>query len=92
MAKKEWFLYLLECEGGSIYTGIARDVEARYAQHLCGKGARYTRANPPRRILATFAYPDRSTASKAEWEIKQLTAAQKRALCRRRKGRSSRSS
>ena len=78
-----WFLYLIECRDGSIYTGIARDVAARYAAHACGKGARYTRAHPPARLLASIAYPDRSSASKAEYRIKQLKAAEKRNLVAR---------
>ena len=75
-----WFLYLIECADGSIYTGIARDVAARYAVHVSGKGARYTRSHPPARLLATQAFPDRSSALKAEYRVKQLTAADKRAL------------
>jgi len=75
-----WFVYLIECTDGSIYTGIALDVAARYAVHASGKGARYTRAHPPARLLASVAYPDRSSASKAEYQIKQLKAAAKRIL------------
>jgi putative endonuclease len=77
-----WFLYLLECSDGSIYTGITTDVEKRYAVHVSGKGARYTRSHPPQQLLAVFEYEDRSSASKAEYEMKQLTASQKRAVCR----------
>ena len=73
-----WFLYLIECADGSIYTGIARDVAARYAAHACGKGARYTRSHPPVRLLASQPHPDRSSALKAEYRVKQLTAAEKR--------------
>lgn len=79
-----WYVYLIECRGGSIYTGIAIDVTARYAAHVAGKGARYTRSHPPKRLLASFEYPDRSAASSAEHRIKQLTAREKRALCRRK--------
>lgn len=75
-----WTLYLIECVDGSIYTGIAIDVAARYATHAAGKGARYTRAHPPARLLATIAYPDHSSALKAEYRVKQLTAAAKRAF------------
>jgi putative endonuclease len=75
-----WTLYLIECRDGSIYTGIAIDVAARYAAHAAGKGARYTRAHPPARLLATVEYPDHSSALKAEYRIKQLTAAAKRAF------------
>ncbi len=79
-----WFLYLLECRDGSIYTGIAVDVAARYAAHEKGKGARYTRSHPPRRLLAIVAYTDRSTASKAEYAMKRLSATEKRAFCLQR--------
>ena len=77
---KAWFVYLIECEDGSLYTGVAVDVERRYAQHLAGKGARYTRSHPPRQLLARFEHPDRSSALKAEYAIKQLSPAEKRAL------------
>lgn len=75
-----WFVYLIECAGGSIYTGIATDVDARYAAHASGKGAKYMRAHPPLRLLARFPYPDRSAASKAEYRIKRLSPQAKRKL------------
>lgn len=75
---KAWYLYLLECADGSIYTGIAIDVEARYAAHVSGKGARYTRSHPPVRILKTVRYRNRSLAAKAEYATKQWTAEKKR--------------
>ena len=78
-----WFVYLIECVDGSIYTGIARDVAARYAAHACGKGARYTRSHPPARLLGYSAYPDRSSASKAEYRVKQLSATAKREFAAR---------
>lgn len=76
---KKWFLYLIECLDGSIYTGIAVDVAARYAAHAAGKGARYTRAHPPARLLAVVEFANRSEALKAEYAVKQWTPAQKRA-------------
>lgn len=78
-----WFVYLIECRDGSIYTGIAVDVAARYAAHLSGKGARYTRSHPPQRLLAAIEYADRSAASKAEYQIKRLSPGDKRELGRR---------
>lgn len=72
MSPKPWFLYLLECANGSYYAGITTDVAARFAAHQSGKGARYTRANPPLRIVGQVAYADRSAASKAEWQLKRL--------------------
>ena len=50
---RPWFLYLLLCRNGSLYAGISNDVEARYRAHAAGRGARYTRANPPLRLLGT---------------------------------------
>ena len=76
-----WYVYLIECRDGSVYTGIATDVARRYAQHAAGKGARYTRSHPPLRLLAQFEYPDRASASRAEHAVKQLSPARKRALC-----------
>ena len=76
-----WFVYLIECRDGSIYTGIAVDVDARYAAHVSGKGARYTRSHPPRRLLKVIACADRSEASRTEYALKRLSAAGKRALC-----------
>jgi putative endonuclease len=77
---KPWFLYLIECQDGSIYTGIAVDVAARFAAHAAGTGARYTRSHPPSQLLASLEFPDRSTASKAEYRVKQLSPAAKREL------------
>jgi putative endonuclease len=76
-----WYVYLIECRDGSLYTGIAVDVALRYAKHVAGKGARYTRAHPPLRLLGYHAYADRSEASRAEYRIKRLSPAQKRELC-----------
>lgn len=76
-----WFVYLIECRDGSIYTGIATDVARRYAQHAAGKGARYTRSHPPARLLGEFPYPDRSSALKAEHAIRHTSPEAKRALC-----------
>lgn len=78
-----WYLYMIECEGGGIYTGITVDVTARYAAHVSGKGARYTRSHPPRRLLFSIECADRSSALKAEYEMKRLTAGEKRAFCLR---------
>ncbi|MGF6768871.1 putative endonuclease [Paraburkholderia sp. GAS199] len=75
-----WFVYLLECSDGSVYTGIATDVAARFEKHLSGAGARYTRSRKPVRVLASFELADRSSASSAEYWVKRLPASEKRAL------------
>ena len=79
-AAKRWFVYLVLCRNGAIYTGIARDVAARYAQHCTGIGARYTRANPPRRLLVKFACLNQSEAGRMEAAIKRLAATNKQKL------------
>lgn len=68
----QWYLYLLECEGGSYYAGITTDPQARFRAHQAGTGAKYTRAYRPLRILATRTYPDRSSASVAEARLKKI--------------------
>jgi putative endonuclease len=76
-AKNTWVLYLLECNNGAYYAGITNDLESRFAVHLAGKGARYTRANPPVKILASKLYADRSSASVAEAQLKSLPRSKK---------------
>ena len=75
-----WYLYMLECSDGALYTGISNDVARRYAAHCAGKGARYTRLNPPQRIALVHAFADKSQALKAEHALKRLSAAAKRQL------------
>lgn len=77
-----WVLYMLECEDGSFYTGITVDLRARYRAHLLGVGAKYTRSHKPLRVLAWAGFPDRSQASKAEWEIKHTPRIKKLAALR----------
>ena len=72
-----WFLYLLECNNGAYYAGITNDLQARFEAHLAGKGARYTRANPPVKVIASKPYPDRSSASIAEAQLKSLPRSKK---------------
>ena len=80
-SEQPWFVYVLECVDGSLYTGISTDVARRFKQHCSGKGARYTRGRTPVRVLASFRFETQSLALRAEIRIKKLSAAQKRALC-----------
>ena len=75
-----YWLYLLECEGGVYYAGIARDVERRFFQHLFGTGAKFTRARPPVRVLVAREYPSRSEALRAELQLKALVRSRKLAF------------
>jgi putative endonuclease len=75
-----YWLYLLECEGGVYYTGIAIDVEQRFFKHVFGLGARFTRAWPPVRVLAARQYPSKGDALRAELRLKALPRAGKLAF------------
>ena len=79
-AAKRWYVYLILCRGGAIYAGIARNADVRYAQHVAGAGAHFTRANPPRRLLVKLACVNQSEAGWVEAAIKRLTAVNKRKL------------
>lgn len=78
-----YFVYILRCGDGSLYTGFTTDVERRLAIHQSGKGAKYTRSRPPVALAYREELPDRSAALRREWEIKQLTRSEKLALIER---------
>lgn len=65
-------LYLLLCKGGVIYAGITNDMERRYRQHCEGRGAKFTRARPPQRVLCQAVIGSKSDALKMEYQVKQL--------------------
>ena len=77
---KNWLVYMIETQGGRLYTGITNDLERRTAQHASGRGAKYFRTDPPRQLVWTEANHNRSSASKREAEIKSLNRAQKLSL------------
>lgn len=69
---------MLECRGGRLYTGITTDLERRLAEHREGKrGARFTRAHPPSKLVASKQVSDRSEALKLEAALKRLSRANK---------------
>src|ERR1700756_2453562 len=80
---QSWWLYLLVCRDGRTYAGIATDVAARYAAHSSGKAAKFTRSNPPVRVLGAQAFASKSEALKAEAALKKLERAQKLAWARK---------
>ena len=65
-----YFVYLLECKDGSLYTGITTDVDRRFVDHKNGVGGSYTRSKGVKNVVYTEKHPDRSSASKREAEIK----------------------
>lgn len=72
-----WWVYLLACRDGRTYAGVATDVAARFAVHVSGKGAKFTRSNPPVRVLGTRAFASKSEALKAEAALKKLDRTQR---------------
>lgn len=81
MNNSDYFLYLLRCGDGSLYTGIALDVDKRVAEHRDGtRGARYLRGRAPFDVVFRRRVGSRSTASRMEYRVKQLAKAQKEAL------------
>lgn len=66
-----YYVYMLRCRGGVYYTGLAADVAKRYAAHLAGRGAKFTRAYPPEAIAAVWRCGDKNTAARVEYAIKK---------------------
>ncbi len=80
-----YFVYMLECKDGSLYTGITTDVKRRFLEHKSGIGGRYTRAKDVVRVVYTEEHPNRSSASKREAEIKSWRRERKLKLCKRKR-------
>ena len=73
-----YFIYILECSDGSLYTGITKDIVKRLEEHnTSNKGAKYTKARRPVKLLYKEPSLNRSSASKREYEIKKLTRLKK---------------
>jgi putative endonuclease len=72
-----WYVYILECKNKALYTGITTDLKRRFAEHRSGRGARYTRANVPRKVVYRETCKTRSRALKREAAIKKLPRAKK---------------
>ena len=75
-----WYIYILRCGDGTLYTGITDDIPRRLAAHRAGKGAKYTRGRGPLELAYTEEAPDKSAALRREIEIKRLKRAEKEAL------------
>ena len=76
-----WYVYMLLCGDGTLYTGITDDVQRRLAVHRAGKGAKYTRGRGPLELAYTEELPDKSAALKREIAIKKLSRREKLELC-----------
>jgi putative endonuclease len=77
---KGWHVYILRCRGGTLYTGIARDLESRLEAHRSGVAAKYTRSRRPVTLVYREPQPDRSRALKREAALRRLGRAGKLAL------------
>lgn len=75
-----WYVYMLLCGDGTLYTGMTDDVPRRLRAHQSGRGAKYTRGRGPLTLVYTQEQPSRSAALRREHQIKQLSRAQKDAL------------
>lgn len=75
-----WWVYILECRDGTLYTGCTDDVPRRLAAHNAGRGAKYTRSRTPVTLRYREEQPDCSAALRREAAIKRLTRTEKQTL------------
>lgn len=75
-----WFVYILLCEDGSLYTGYSNNVKQRFLDHQNGKGGRYTRSHKPIKVIYSEQLPTQSEALKRENQIKSWDRVKKEAL------------
>ena len=72
-----WYVYILRCGDGTLYTGCTDNVDRRLAAHRSGRGAKYTRGRLPLTLVYREAQPDRSAALRREAAIKRMTRGEK---------------
>jgi putative endonuclease len=78
---QKWFVYILQCNDNTLYTGITTNLTQRLHEHNHGsKGAKYTRGRRPVSLLYSEKYPSRSAATSREFQIKQFPRKQKQQL------------
>lgn len=77
---KPWWVYIVRCRDGSLYTGISDDVGARIAVHNRGKGARYTQGRGPVKLVYSECHENKSDALKRELQIKKFNKVKKERL------------
>ena len=77
-----WFVYIIKCVDGTLYTGYTNDLEKRLEKHKSGKGAKYTRSHMPEGIVFSEKYDNKIIAQRREREIKKLNHKEKLELIR----------
>jgi predicted GIY-YIG superfamily endonuclease len=80
---KRWYLYILRCGDGTLYTGITTDIETRLSQHRSGKGAKYTRGRGPLELVYREQCEDHSQALKRELAVKAMSREEKLSLIKK---------
>lgn len=80
---KKFYVYILLTETNKLYCGYTDDVEKRYEQHCNGKGAKFTRANKPLKLVYTKEFETKQEAQKEEYRIKQLSRNEKEELIKK---------
>lgn len=78
-----YYVYILKCGDGTLYTGWTNDIDARLAAHREGRGAKYTRGRGPLELVYTEDFTSKSEAAKREYHIKKMTREQKKTLIER---------
>jgi len=77
---KSWYVYIIRASDDSLYTGVATDVERRFAEHSTDRGAKFFSGRKPEKIEYCQEFPDQGSALKREAEIKKLSRTEKLAL------------
>ena len=77
MSAADWWVYVVRCRDGSLYTGVAIDVAARVESHNAGTGARYTRGRGPVKVLGTSGPMSKGDALRLEAAVKRRPPAKK---------------
>jgi len=77
-----WYLYLVRCNDGSLYTGISTDVARRIEAHSSNRGARRLRGRGPLELVYSYPLGDRSKAQRVEYRVKRLSRGAKERLVR----------
>lgn len=72
-----YYVYIIRCRGGSLYTGCTKDLDSRMKLHADGKGARYTKMHKPKKLVHVEEFSSRSEAMKREKKVKKLSHREK---------------
>jgi len=77
---KSWFVYIVRCRDGTLYTGITNNLAERLAEHNRGRGCRYTAGRHPVELIYRESRPDRGSALRREAAVKKMSRERKLAL------------